>query len=284
MTRRRFALLSLVAVVSLGIAGCDREAKKQAELAKAEVSEIEGLVKAKHVDPLADALPKAADALAKEKDRGAAFAALRDKTDALRSAKRSYYAITDASGVITWVEDPDWRVVDRKLKVGFPAVADVLDGKKPYAAGAGRFGDEGPDALTFVEVAPIKVAGSIDGALVAAWDAHDASEDVQRQLATALKMQLATPKRRVKEADRLALALDTPQIWVAFFAQDGTVYMPWSTPQPVEDAVKGVGLAAKEPTGWTGTLKVSNAYWGIASKRIDGLFPGYGVAIVRNKS
>jgi hypothetical protein len=284
---RRFSQLSaLVALpLALQLVGCEGEAKKQAELAKADLAEAEGIVKAKHVAPLAEALPKAADAIANAKDRAAAFVALRDKTDALRSSKRSFYAFTDAKGAITWVEDPDWQVVDRKLKVGFPAVAEVLDGAKPYATSAGRFGDEGPEALWFVAAAPLKAngVGPVDGALVAAWDAHEVAGDLQRQLATAAKMQIAAPKKRVKDSDRLQLALDTPQIWVAVYAPDGSVFLPWGAPQTLEDAMKGVGFGGKDVAGWTGIVKVTNASWGVASKRIDALLPGYGLAVIRNK-
>ncbi len=293
MDRRTFSRclsgISALAALALAspLAGCDGEAKKQAELAKADLSEAEGIVKAKHVAPLAAGLPKAADAIANAKDRAAAFVALRDKTDGLRSSKRSFYAFTDAKGAITWVEDPDWQVVERKLKGGFPAVAEVLDGAKPYAEGAGRFGDEGPEALWFVAAAPLKStvdgAAKIDGALVAAWDAHEVAGDLQRQLATAAKMQIAAPKKRVKDSDRLQLALDTPQIWVAVYAPDGAVFLPWGAPQPLEDALKGAGLGGKDAAGWTGIVKVTNASWGVASKRVDALLPGYGLAVIRNK-
>lgn len=284
---RRLARISALFALVLApqLIGCEGEAKKQAELAKTDLAEAEGIVKAKHVVPLAEALPKAAEAIANAKDRVAAFVALRDKTDGLRSSKRSFYAFTDAKGAITWVEDPDWQVVDRKLKVGFPAVAEVLDGAKPYAAGAGRFGDEGPESLWFVAAAPLKAngVGPIDGAIVAAWDVHEVAGDLQRQLATAAKMQIAAPKKRVKDSDRLQLALDTPQIWVGVFAPDGAVFLPWGAPQPLEDAVKGVGLGGKDAAGWTGIVKVTNASWGIASKRVDALLPGYGLVVIRNK-
>jgi hypothetical protein len=282
---RRLAGISALFALALvpHLAGCEGEAKKQAELAKTDLAQAEAIVKAKHVVPLAEALPKAAEAIANAKDRVAAFVALRDKTDGLRSSKRSFYAFTDAKGAITWVEDPDWQVVDRKLKVGFPAVAEVLDGAKPYAAGAGRFGDEGPESLWFVAAAPLKANGVVDGALVAAWDVHEVAGDLQRQLATAAKMQIAAPKKRVKDSDRLQLALDTPQIWVGVYATDGAVFLPWGAPQPLEDAVKGVGLGGKDAAGWTGIVKVTNASWGIASKRVDALLPGYGLAVIRNK-
>ncbi len=268
---------------SLALAGCDREAKRQAEIAKGDLERAEVVVRDKHVSALAAELPKAAEAISKQRDRAAAFVARRDKTESLRAARRSFYAFTDATGVITWVEDPAYPVVERKLKVGFPAVADVLDGKKPYAEGPGRFGDEAPAALWFVAAAPTRSDGAIDGALVAAWDAHEAADDLGRQLATDAKMQIAAPKHRVKESERLELALDAPQIWVAIFAQDGGVFLPYRAPQPLEDAATKLGFAGKDAAGWTGTVKVTNASWGVASKRIDALMPGYGLAVIRNR-
>ena len=39
----------------------------------------------------------------------------------------------------------------------------------------------------------------------------------------------------------------------------------------------------KDAAGWTGIVKVTNASWGVASKRVDALLPGYGLAVIRNK-
>jgi hypothetical protein len=285
--RRAFVRSLSLATLALALPmamGCDRAAKEQAERAKGDLARAETIAKDKHVAPLAEALPKAAEALAAAKDRPAAFTAYRDKNEALRSAKRSWYALVDAAGVVTWVEDPDWNIVERKLKGGFPAVAEVLDGKKPYASGAGRFGDEGPEALTFVSVAKISGAGgAIDGALIAGWDAREAAGDLQRQLATDAKMSIAAPKRRVKDADRLQLALDTPQIWIGVFAQDGALYLPYGVPQTLEDAIKGAAVSGKDAGGWIGVVKVTNASWGMATKRVDALWPGYGLVVVRNQ-
>lgn len=284
MKRRAFVRSLVLVTLPLAALGCDGAAKKQAEAAKTELGNAERVVRDKHVSPLAEALPKAAVALAAAKDRPAAFVALRDKSEALRSAKRSYYALVDAQGVVVWVEDPDWNILERKLKGGFPAVAEVLDGKKPFAAGAGRFGDEGPEALTFVSVAAVaSPGGAVDGALVAGWDAREAAGDLQRQLSTDAKMSIAAPKRRVKEADRLKLALDTPQIWIGIYAQDGALYLPYGVPQTLEDAIKGAAVAGKDAAGWSGPVKVTNASWGMATKRVDALFPGYGMVVVRNQ-
>ncbi len=291
---RRALLSSLIAtVVPITVAaGCKSKPQKQAEAAVADVDNVEKVIAARHVTSLARALPQAAISLSaklssdkpdfhnESKAMGASFTELRDKIDDLRSAKRSYFAIADASGEIVWVDDESWTVVGRRLAIGFPAVQEVIDGK-PFATGGGKYGGAAEDALTFVEVAPLVRAGVRVGLLVAAWEAHDAAEDLQRQLQTELAMKTVKPKVRAKAKDKYQYALDQPDLWVAMF-RGGNLYFAEDAPQPLVDGAKTINLLAKTANGpWNGTFDVMNKGWGAAAKRLPSLGPDVGVAVLR---
>lgn len=289
MDRRTFLLAS--AALSTAV-GCKSKAQKQAEAAIPDLARLEKLVSDRHTDSLARALPLAAAALAAKvtstlsqeeaKVVGPAFDELRNKSDDLRSAKRSYFAITDVNGDIVWVDDPNWVVVGRKLAVAFPAAKELLDGAKPYAAGSGRYGGADPEALTLFEAATITKGDARVGLLVSAWEVHEIAEDLQRQLQTDLAMKTVKPKTRAKPKDKYQLALDTPDLWVAVFSKD-YVWLQDGAPQTLEDGVKSIGLHAKTAAGaWSGTFDVLNRGWGAAAKRLPALGPDLGLAVLRH--
>jgi len=292
MDRRTF-LLATAALGTLGApVGCKSKAQKQAEAAMPDLGRIEKLVSDRHVDSIARALPIAAGALAAKIDKGldvdqgkivgAAFDEIRNKSEDLRSAKRSYYALADLNGDIVWVDDPNWVVVGRKLGVAFPEVKELLAGKKKYAAGAGRYGGADPEALTLFEASPILKGEAALGLLVSAWEVHEIAEDLQRQLQTDLAMKTVKPKVRAKPKDKYQLALDTPDLWVAVFGKD-YLWMQEGVPQQLEDGAKAIGLYAKTAGGpWSGTFDVLNRGWGAAAKRVAALGPDMGLAVLRN--
>lgn len=290
---RRRTVLCLFALCLLSC-GCKSKAQKQAEAAVTDIARLEKLIADRHLDSLARALPPSASGLggklnatsdlhAEANTLGTAFVEARNKSDDLRSAKRSYFVLVDAGGEVVWCDDSGWAVVGRKIAVGFPSVKDVLDGKAPFSRGLGRYGGAGEEALTFTDASPIKEpGGKVVGALVAAWEAHDAAEDMQRQLLTELAMKTVEPKTRVKQKDKMKLVMDTPDLWVALF-RGPSVYLPEDGPQPLEDAVKALELAKKTANGpWTGTFNVMNGSWGGAAKRIEALGPEVGVAVLRH--
>ena len=288
MDRRTFLLSSAALAVAVG---CKSKAQKQAEAAVPDLARLEKLVAERHVQSLARALPIAAATLAAKVDKlgveeaklvGAAFDELRNKSDDLRSAKRSYYALVDATGNVVWVDDPAWTVVGRKFGVAFPDAQALLAGGLKFAAGAGRFGGAGPEAMTWFQAAPIVKAGAPAGLLVSAWEVHEIAEDLQRQLQTDLAMKTVKPKARAKPKDKYQLALDTPDLWVAVFGRE-QVWLQEGAPQPLEDAAKALSLFDKTAGGvWTGTFDVLNRGWGAAAQRIPTLGPELGLAVLRN--
>jgi hypothetical protein len=289
MLRRSF----LFSAVALSTVGCKSKAQKQADAAVPDVARLEKIIAERHVDAHARALPIAASALATKLGEktiaptegpaiSAAFSEVRDRTDDLRSAKRSYYAVVDVNGEIVAVDDANWLVIGRKAAVAFPALNDVLTGKTKYAAGAGRYGGADPEALTFFEASPILRADKPIGALIAAWEVHEAAEDLQRQLQTELAMKTVKPKVRAKAKDKYQLVLDTPDLWVAIF-DDKYVWLQDGAPQPLEEGAKSIGLHSKTANGaWTGTFDVLNRGWGAAAARIASLGATVGVAVLRH--
>lgn len=295
---RRAALVQLVSAPALAslplglaafpLAGCKSKADKQAELAVKDLDDVLDVVEKRHVQGLARALPQAAKDLGAKlagvdlEKEAAAFPALRDKVDDLRSAKRSYFAVVDQGGEVQWVDDPAWPVVHRKIALGFPAVQTVLDGKSEYEKGIGRYGGADEAATTFVEAVPLRKAdGTKLGALVACWEAHDAAEDLRRQLLTKLLQQSAQPVKRVKAKDKLKLMLDQPDVWVGIF-RNQWLYLQDDAPQPLEQALEAQGFFEKTKGGaWHGTFDVMNKGWGAAAKRTPSLAPDVGIVVAR---
>lgn len=270
------------------LVGCKSKADKQAELAAKDLDDVLDVIDKRHVQGLARALPQAGKDLGAKlagvdlEKEAAVFPAIRDKVDDLRSAKRSYYAVVDQSGEVQWVDDPAWPVVHRKIAVGFPAVQAVLDGKSEYEKGIGRYGGAEEAATTFVEAVPLRKAdGTKLGALVACWEAHDAAEDLRRQLLTKLLQQSAQPVKRVKAKDKLKLMLDQPDVWVGIF-RNGWLYLQEDAPQMLEQALEAQGFFDKTKAGpWRGTFDVMNKGWGGAARRAPSLAPDVGVVVAR---
>jgi hypothetical protein len=278
---------------SIALIGCKSKAQKQAEAAVPDLARLEKLVAERHVESIARALPAAATAVgAKLGDKAilpteaaaitAAIDDVRNKTEDLRSSKRSYFAVCDNTGVIVACDDSSWNVLDRKLGIAFPAIHDVLAGKSSYASGTGRYGGADPEALTLFGASPIVRGDKPIGALICAWEIHEIAEDLQRQLQTDLAMKTVKPKARAKPKDKYQLALDTPDLWVAVFDKEHT-WLQEGAPQPLEDAAKALGLHGKTAGGdWTGTFDVMNKGWGGAARRFPKLGPEMGVAVLRH--
>src|SRR4051812_47684150 len=108
-TRRSLSVLATaVVLVALPFVapGCKSKAQKEAESAQGDVGRLQKLVVDRHVDSLSRALPDAASKLAPPLDEagaGAKFVQLREKSDDLRASKRSFFALVDTEGTITWV-------------------------------------------------------------------------------------------------------------------------------------------------------------------------------------
>jgi hypothetical protein len=289
MLRRTF----LVSLAAVPLTACKSKAQQQAEAAVPDVARLEKVIAERHIDAHARALPIAAAALVQKLgDKNlvptesatiaSAFEEIRNKTDDLRSAKRSYYAVVDNNGEIVAVDDPNWLVMGRKAAVAFPALNDVLGGKSKYAQGSGRYGGADPEALTFFEAAPIVRGDKPIGAVVAAWEVHEAAEDLQRQLQTELAMKTVKPKVRAKPKDKYQLVLDTPDLWVAIFDKQ-YVWLQDGAPQPLEDGAKTIGLFGKTAGGAaSGTFDVMNRGWGFAAKRFPSLGAEMGIAVLRH--
>ncbi|MGZ3418403.1 MAG: hypothetical protein ACXVEF_07125 [Polyangiales bacterium] len=282
--KRAFILCGLLAV-----SGCKTKAQKQAEISAGDLGKAVKLVSERHVDALSRALPAAAEQLSAKvttdvrtdaETLGTAFVTLRDKNDDLRSSKRSYFVLADIEGDIVWIDDPGWKIVGRKLALGFPAVKEALDGKK-YSTGSGKFGGASEEALTFVEASPITKGGKTVGVLVAGWEAHEGAEDVQRQLAVQLAQQNAPAKVRIKAKDKLQMAIDMPELYVAVF-KGKYIYMQEDAPQPVVQSLEALDLLGKTANGaWQGTFDVQNRGWGGAAQRLPALGADVGIAVVR---
>jgi hypothetical protein len=274
--------------VVVALAGCKTKAQKQAEISAVDLAKAVKLVGDRHVDALARALPAAADQLSAKvvtdvrsdfAALGAQFVTLRDKTDDLRSSKRSYFVLSDLGGEIVWIDDPAWKIVGRKL-IGFPAVSEALAGKK-YATGSGQYGGASEEALTFVEASAIMKDGKPVGALVAGWEANEGAEDVQRQLAIQLAQQNAPAKVRIKAKDKLQMATDMPELYVVLF-KGKFVYRQEDTPEPLVKSLEEVDLLGKTANGtWQGTFDVQNRGWGGAAQRLPALGSDVGIAVVR---
>ncbi|MGZ5969560.1 MAG: hypothetical protein ACXWP4_17930, partial [Polyangiales bacterium] len=111
--------------------------------------------------------------------------------------------------------------------------------------------------------------------------AHEGAEDVQRQLAVQLAQQNAPAKVRIKAKDKLQMAIDMPELYVAVF-KGKYIYMQEDAPQPVVQSLEALDLLGKTANGaWQGTFDVQNRGWGGAAQRLPALGADVGIAVVR---
>lgn len=277
---RRLAL----ALPLLLLVACKSKAQQQSELAAEDVKTLQGIVQQRRIDSLPRALPDAAKKLPVTLDDAAKkFPEIRDKTDDLRAAKRSFYGLVDADGVIAWIDESGWNVKGRVVKDGFASVAACL-ANKDFSRSYGRFGGDPPEAMIFIDAAPIRDGGRVAGCLISAWEAQDASADLQSQILTMRGQQSASASVHNKVKDQQKKAMEGPDIWVALFRGD-VVYLEEGAYQPLEEATKTLGLAQKTASGsWTGTFDVINQGWGASAVRIPALGGDVGVVVFRHQS
>ncbi len=292
---RRLRSLALAALLLVPIVACNSKAKKEADAASTDLDRIDALVKERFGGAVDRGLPKLASTLAPKispssdvhfgaEKLGEAIVEAVGKDAELRVAKRSYLAIVDAGAAITWVDDTGFKVVGRKLDPAFPAVAQSLTSDAPSVRGSGRYGGSGEEALTFVVSTRLRDAqGATVGALALFWESHDAASDLQRQLLTDYAQKSATPIKHIKTKDRLKMAMDQPDLWVALF-RPGQLYMEDGAPQQLEDALKTLDLAGKTQNGrWVGLFDVMNTSWGGAAMREPLLGADVGLAVLRHQ-
>jgi hypothetical protein len=282
----RRTVLSTLAIVALSALapGCTSKAQKQADIAKGDVAKVQKLVTEKHVDSVPRGLADAASKLGPPLDTvGERFAAIRDKSDDLRGARRSFYAVVEPQGTIAWVDESNWNVTGRVVNQGFPSIKDCLDGKGA-THGFGRFGGDPEDALIFVDAVPIKDGDIVIGALVGAWEAIDVAADLQSYLLTEMGLASAAPNVHNKVKEQRKQAMEQPDVWVALF-RNKAVYMVDDAYQPLVEAAKGLDLTGKTSGGqWTGTFDVTNTGWGASALRLPGLAPDVGVVVFRHQN
>ena len=279
MRRVLFAL-----AVSVAALGCKSKAEQQSQLAAEDVKTLQGIVQQRRVDSMPRALPDAAKKLPPALDEAASkFPAMRDKTDDLRTAKRSFYGLVDADGVIAWIDESGWSVKGRVVNEGFSSVKDCLGGKD-FARSTGRFGGDPPDALFFMDAAAIRDGDKVVGCLISAWEALDAASDLQSQILTIRGQETASTAAHNKVKEQRKKAMEGPDIWVGLFRGD-VVYLEDGAYQPLEEATKTLGLAQKTANGsWTGTFDVINNGWGGSATKLPALGPDIGIVVFRHQS
>jgi len=283
--RRRPYLAPVFALVvaSACVVGCKSKAAKQSELAAEDVKTLQGIVQQRRIDSLPRALPDAAKKLPPALDDAATkFPAMRDKTEDLRTAKRSFFGIVDADGVIAWIDESGWSVKGRVVGETFPAVKDCLGGKD-FARSTGRFGGDPPDALFFMDASPIRDGDKVAGCLISAWEAIDAASDLQSQILTIRGAETASTAAHNKVKEQRKKAMEGPDIWVGLFRGD-VVYLEEGAYQPLEEATKTLGLGQKTASGsFTGTFDVINNGWGVSATRIAALGDDVGIVVFRHQ-
>ena len=275
---------AVLVAAAIACAGCKSKAQKQSELAAEDVKTIETIVRQRRIDSLPRALPDAAKKLPPALDDAASkFPALRDKSDDLRSAKRSFYGLVDADGTIVWIDESGWNVKGRVVNETFPSIKDCLSGKD-FARGTGRFGGDPPDALMFMDAAPIRDGDKVAGCLISAWEALDAAADLQSQILTMRGAETASTSAHNKVKEQHQKAMEEPDVWVGLFRND-VVYLEEGAYQPLEDATKSLGIAQRTLNGAsTWTFDVANTGWGASALRVPELGDGVGLVVFRHQN
>jgi hypothetical protein len=177
---RTIALFLFSVLVTCAVIGCDGDKKKSLAQAKEHTQALVDVIQG-DVEEVRNGLPAGAPWLAKlwdgDKSPKDDLKAVRDgletarnKTQDLRVAKSTFFALVDLEGVVIRNDQEQDQMVGKNLFTSFPGLKDAVSGKYVEVRGslpeAARV--KGPDGQ-WVAAAPVKVGGEVRALYVTGW-------------------------------------------------------------------------------------------------------------------
>ncbi len=277
------ASLFLLAV-SFVATGCEGDKKKSLAKAKEHVAALAETIKAdegevrsglplgvKHLEPLwqGDKAPK--DDLKAVRE---ALEKARNKTQDLRVAKSTFFALTDDHGTVLRNDQEQDLMTGKNMFTSFPELKDALSGKyvethgsMPEAAGI-----KGPDGQ-WVAATAVKVDGAAKGLYVTGWSWSAYAYRLETSLRSSVKGGLA-------QNDKM------PLLYVYVVVGDAAYGAP------VSPEVNAQAIAADKPLSkiqgddgsYETTLDITGRDFGLAVKKAPVLGKDVAVAVLRSET
>lgn len=264
----RLAVLPL-ALAALGLSGCDDVKKLSEKEAAEEVERIAPVVKA-DVEQLRAGVPAGAAKLAEKTDPDTlgsnpalqkAIAQSRAQVKELDTAKATFFAMTDATGMVLRSEADLDLLANHNVLAAFPTLKKALD---PASGTVEAFGEmaemrglkTGQD-LAWVLVHPLKDPKGVKGLFVTGWSF--------RKYAAYLDDQA---RRHLEAASAKAEKKTVPIAYVFILKGTKAYGSPLLSADVNAQAIEGLGVLEKTAAGpYKGNLEITGRTFGVAAQR-----------------
>lgn len=282
---RRSFLGMVISSGWLGSVGCRDTGKLSAEQATQHAAFLVETI-AKDVGEVRSGLPGGAEVVAAawasqplDSDPKAAADALesaRRKVQELRLAKATFFAVTDASGIVIRNDQEQDRMAGKALFPAYPALVQAKDrytettGSLPEASGV-----RAPRAdAQWVAGVPVRVGGATKGLYVAGWSWASYAYRLEFALRGKLRTELAGNHEK-----------NEPLVYVYIIDGKAAYGAPVSPEVNAQAIQKFDGLAnARESNAFTTTLEITGRAFGLAVRRAPALGAEVGVAVLRSET
>ncbi|HEV8247501.1 MAG TPA: hypothetical protein VGP93_17110 [Polyangiaceae bacterium] len=277
-------LLSLVLALGLILFGCQNKSRISAEKARLQLSSL-AKAAAEDAREVRTGLPLGAAQLASVFSTGkppaddpkAAEEALeraRNKVQDLRTAKSTFFAVVDASGLIIRNDQDQDLMAGKNLFGAFPELRAALGGKYVEARGSmpEASGVRGRADAQWVAAAPVSVEGQVKGLYVSGWSWTSYAYRLENAIRT-------QARNEAGETGKLPLVY-------AFVVVDGGVYGAPLTPEVSIQTLAQQKLLEKTQPGkpFSMELEITGRDFGLAAVRVPEFGPGVAIAVLRSET
>jgi hypothetical protein len=279
----RFIIVGLVVLASLF--GCDADKKKSLAAAKEHAASLSDTIKT-DVEEVRNGLPAGTKHLAKlwegdkvpKDDLKAVREALetaRNKTQDLRVAKSTFFALVDDQGVIVRNDQEQDQMVGKNAFQSYPGLKDALGGKYTETQGsmpeAARV--KGADGQ-WVAAAPVTVGDKVRGLYVTGWSWSAYAYRLETSLRSTVKSSLESETAKM------------PLVYVYVVVGDAVYGAPVS-PEVNAEAIakqKPLGKIQGDDGSFETTLEITGRDFGLGVKKTPLLGKEVAVAVLRSET
>lgn len=199
----------------------------------------------------------------------------RHKVQDLRVAKASFFALTDAKGVVLRNDQEQDLMVGKDAFAAYPELKKALSGQYAEARGSmpEAAGVKGRADGQWVAAQPIRVNGEVRGLYLAGWSWAAYAYRLEFHLRSKVRAQLAETKEK------------EPLVYV-YVVVDQQAYGAPVSPDVNAEAIEKLDALAKVPPGGTFStpIEITDRDFGLAVKLVPELGPKVGIAVLRSET
>jgi hypothetical protein len=272
-------------LVGCALIGCDGDKKKSLAQAKEHSAALVDVIKG-DVEEVRNGLPLGAPLLAKlwdddkspKDDLKAVRESLetaRNKTQDLRVAKSTFFALADEQGVVIRNDQEQDEMVGKNLFTSYPGLKEALGGKYVEARGsmpeAARV--KGPDGQ-WVAASPVKVGDKARGLYVTGWSWSAYAYRLETSLRGTVKSSLKSENEKM------------PLVYVYMVVENAAYGAPVS-PEVNAEAIgkqQPLGKIQGDDGSMEMTIEITGRDFGLSVRKTPLLGKDVGVAVLRSET